>query len=487
MRHLYSACSAPVLVCLLIANSASGQISHVFLDTTGDFGVDDNWSDPAKAPPETATLAHNLTWYYINGNRTATISADSEDGSHFQVFHLFPGDSPPSEAPTPGRLVLEGGPEPEPGQFGVSLTVFGTNRFIVGQRCNQSVSGGNPFAACGGGGEVVMNGSSDLLADGIVIGERDFGSLIIGPDARVRSGFLDESNNLSRQDFRIGSFGPSRGLREPIPQLLEGEGYVEVHGSLAANRIIMPESGASGHLKVMPGAIVDIWGIDMRVQTGEVSRSSLLEIVGSGGTFNMFGDGILASHGTATIKFTADAGGVTPIIGTRATSAADIEGGKLVLDLDDFNFTPTSMLTLIDVAPAGQDGPFLFGPFGEVTFLGNTTATVNYDEANGNVFLSDFMSTDPPGIFGDYNDDGKVDAADYVVWRKHNGTTAVLPNDRSSGFVNSADYDDWRANFGLMSGGSSLAEAVPEPGTFVAIVVLTAWGALCVRGCRNES
>jgi hypothetical protein len=477
---------AALVGCLLVTSSASAQISHIFFDTTGDFGLDDNWSDPAKAPPETATLEHNLIWYFINGNRTATISADSENGSHFEVFHLFPGDSPPADPPTPGTLILEGGPEPEPGEFGVSLTVFGTNRFIVGQRCNNWQAGGNPFGACGGGGEVVMNGASDLLADGIVIGERDFGSLLIGPDARVRSGFLDASSNLSRQDFRIGSFGPSRGLREPTPQLLEGEGYVEVHGSLAANRIIMPESGATGHLKVMPGATVDIWGIDMRVQTGEASRSSLLEIVGSGGSFNMFGGGILASHDTATIKFTADAGGVTPILGTGATSAADIEGGKLVLDLDDFNFTPTSTLTLIDVAPEGQDGPFLFGPFGEVTFLGNTTATVNYDEANGNVFLSNFMSTDPPGIFGDYNDDGTVDAADYVVWRKNNGTTNTLPNDSSPGLVSPADYDIWRENFSRTSGSGSSAQAVPEPGTFAALVLLTAWGALCVRECRNE-
>jgi hypothetical protein len=145
------------------------------------------------------------------------------------------------------------------------------------------------------------------------------------------------------------------------------------------------------------------------------------------------------------------------------------------------------MMTLIDVAPEGQDGPFLFGPFGEVMFLGNTTATVNYDEANGNVFLSDFMSTDPPGIFGDYNDDGIVDAADYVVWRKNNGTTNTLPNDSSAGLVSPADYDVWRENFGRTSGSGSGAQAVPEPGAFAALVLLTAWGALFVRKGRNES
>jgi hypothetical protein len=126
---------------------------------------------------------------------------------------------------------------------------------------------------------------------------------------------------------------------------------------------------------------------------------------------------------------------------------------------------------LIDVAPANQDGPFLTGEFIDVMFLGHTTAMVNYDPTNGNVFLNNFMSTEPPGIVGDFNDDGTVDAADYVVWRKHNGSTTVLPNDRSSGLVSPADYDDWRANFGISSSGGSLAQAVPEPGAFPAVFV----------------
>jgi hypothetical protein len=59
-----------------------------------------------------------------------------------------------------------------------------------------------------------------------------------------------------------------------------------------------------------------------------------------------------------------------------------------------------------------------------------------------------------PGLAGDFNDDGKVDAADYVVWRKTDGSQA--------------GYNAWRMNFGLNTGsGASLAGAasVPEPAT----------------------
>jgi PEP-CTERM motif len=63
---------------------------------------------------------------------------------------------------------------------------------------------------------------------------------------------------------------------------------------------------------------------------------------------------------------------------------------------------------------------------------------------------------------GDYNQDGVVDAADYVVWRKDGGTQA--------------GYEAWRAHFGTSLGSGSgpalpsadpLSAAVPEPATLI--------------------
>jgi hypothetical protein len=73
---------------------------------------------------------------------------------------------------------------------------------------------------------------------------------------------------------------------------------------------------------------------------------------------------------------------------------------------------------------------------------------------------------------GDFNSDGKVDAGDYVTWRKNDGTNNALANDNGLGIpVGTAHYDLWRANFGNTAGsGSSLGgagSAVPEPGTYV--------------------
>jgi len=73
------------------------------------------------------------------------------------------------------------------------------------------------------------------------------------------------------------------------------------------------------------------------------------------------------------------------------------------------------------------------------------------------------------GVPGDYNGNGIVDGADYVVWRKNNGltggATTAQGDGTGDGNVNAADYTYWRTRFGNTSGsGSSLGgSAVPEP------------------------
>src|SRR5262249_50565286 len=68
-----------------------------------------------------------------------------------------------------------------------------------------------------------------------------------------------------------------------------------------------------------------------------------------------------------------------------------------------------------------------------------------------------------PGLFGDFNHDGTVDTADYVVWRKTGGSAA--------------DYSAWRAHFGqtafrgaVLPPAGSLSPAVPEPPGMMLVV-----------------
>jgi hypothetical protein len=70
---------------------------------------------------------------------------------------------------------------------------------------------------------------------------------------------------------------------------------------------------------------------------------------------------------------------------------------------------------------------------------------------------------------GDYNGDGSVDAADYVVWRKNPADFGGDP----------AGYTTWHTNFGSGGVGSGLgASAVPEPSALVLAVAALAIYAL---------
>lgn len=67
------------------------------------------------------------------------------------------------------------------------------------------------------------------------------------------------------------------------------------------------------------------------------------------------------------------------------------------------------------------------------------------------------------GVLGDYNNNGVVDAADYVLWRKGGPLANEVHN---PGTVSQQDYTEWRARFGNGGSGSSSGNtinAVPEP------------------------
>jgi hypothetical protein len=71
----------------------------------------------------------------------------------------------------------------------------------------------------------------------------------------------------------------------------------------------------------------------------------------------------------------------------------------------------------------------------------------------------------------DYNHNGIVDAADYVLWRKQNGSAAVPPGSgadgNGDGTVDILDYNLWRSHYGNPSGSGSggglSSNNIPEP------------------------
>lgn len=101
---------------------------------------------------------------------------------------------------------------------------------------------------------------------------------------------------------------------------------------------------------------------------------------------------------------------------------------------------------------------------------GNVFTTLGTSTTYGTITEA-FLTTTVRSNFllPDYNENGVVDAADYVLWRDTFGLTgAGLPADgNNNGSIDQGDYDVWRANFGAIVGagaGSSVSgSAVPEP------------------------
>jgi hypothetical protein len=117
-----------------------------------------------------------------------------------------------------------------------------------------------------------------------------------------------------------------------------------------------------------------------------------------------------------------------------------------------------------DVTPGftGARSGGVYDTLGTSTMVGDaTSATVSA------IVRTNF---DPSGLPGDYNLDGVVDAADYVLFRKG------LP---------ATSYAEWRENFGESSGpgaGGSESSAVPEPASGMMLI----FALICGSSARRQ-
>ena len=95
-------------------------------------------------------------------------------------------------------------------------------------------------------------------------------------------------------------------------------------------------------------------------------------------------------------------------------------------------------------------------------------------------------------LSGDYNGDGVVDAADYIVWRDTLGQTGagLAADGNADGIIDGLDYDVWAGHFGQSLPDSAGASAtIPEPSTAALLAIgciLALVGASSVRIGRKR-
>lgn len=120
--------------------------------------------------------------------------------------------------------------------------------------------------------------------------------------------------------------------------------------------------------------------------------------------------------------------------------------------------------------PDGQNGTVAYPDF----YLDDLDVGPNPSGAGPTIALDvTILPEEPTGPAGDYNADGVVDGADFLVWQRTLGTAATPAGSgadgNGSGSVDADDLTVWREHFGQSS--PSPIAAVPEPSTLALVAV----------------
>ena len=113
----------------------------------------------------------------------------------------------------------------------------------------------------------------------------------------------------------------------------------------------------------------------------------------------------------------------------------------------------SASFTIVNVHPwsvTGPDGTGTGDPMSNLNALVQLLDPTKVDVVTLEdmmVFLRNNFGT-PVGLPGDYNNDNRVDTADYALWRKTAGTTNLAADGNGDGIVDTKDFDVWRAYFG---------------------------------------
>jgi chondroitin AC lyase len=190
------------------------------------------------------------------------------------------------------------------------------------------------------------------------------------------------------------------------------------------------------------------------------------------------GSSAITKTGAGTLKLT----GANTYTGDTAVQAGTLsitnptlslaDGADVLLTTGTFfnlNFSATDTIRSLFFDGVSQ----AVGTWGSLA--STATNKSNFFTGTGVLNVTTFVS---PVLSGDYNNDGKVDAADYIVWRKNPG-----------GVYTADDYNTWRANFGqsfsFSSGSGASANAtVPEP--LSVILFFAAAGPCALRRWRTR-
>jgi len=431
------------------------------------------------------------------------------------------------------QLILNNSNFTEIGQSGLGRLEILNGGFVNMTGTSGSMRIGSGSGCCGSSshGTVIVDGPGSLLTIGndLIVGSNGTGTLQIQNGAIVSAvQSQTQVNAVSRIEMNGGLLRISQLTNDGV---VHGSGEISL-GQISGTGRFEARSGQTlritGGSSFMNTGIIAADGGEIELisqVTNSTNGSSAGEITLRNGTVRIgpvgFGGSDLSNSAVL-----AAIGGVNDFYGRILNTASgsiavtnqsvmifhdDVDAddgvitvfpGSSAVFLEDLTMTGTSVL-LADLAGSGADTGF-----GEIEVVGNATLNSSLNVTLASGFTPEEGDTFPilaassitgalslgdvadlpsglkwtlehetnrvllsvvPGLAGDYNSDGAVDAGDYIVWRKLFGQQGSgLPADgNSNGEVDDGDYDFWRQRLGdtLSSGGGGDAgnAAVPEP------------------------
>lgn len=180
----------------------------------------------------------------------------------------------------------------------------------------------------------------------------------------------------------------------------------------------------------------------------------------SPGTMSFGGDVSFGPFSTLHIELAGTAAGTQYDRVTIADSAT-LDGNLDVALLNGFKPAIGNSFQIVS-ATGGRAGTF--ANLALPALAGGANWKINYAANAVNLSVG--------GVLGDFNLDGRVDAADFSVWRDTFGSNSSAADASGNGTVDQQDYNIWKANFGAVAAtgdgaAATLAAPVPESATII--------------------
>jgi T5SS/PEP-CTERM-associated repeat protein len=334
----------------------------------------------------------------------------------------------------------------------------------------------------GGTGIVVITGAGTQWVQdgGMNVGFRGTGTMVVENGGLIHSA-----------DGIIGRFPQATGTVTVsganstwlVDNDMHAGGIADADGGTATLHV-----AAGGNVSV--GNLLRVWdGGTVNLSGGTLTADSIQH--NDGGAFNFTGGTLHVvtftgnlTNGGGTLA-PGDPTGTTTVVGdyTQSSGALQIElasAGSYDKLVVNGNLTLGGTLSVSLVSGYSPAAGATFDIL-DWTNLTGTFSTLQLPPLAGSLmwntnqlYTDGVLAVVGPGLPGDYNLNGTVDAADYVIWRKTLGQSGDdLPADGDGdGTIDTGDYDVWRTNFGRAAGAAAATSAVvPEPAAMLSLAM----------------